>query len=516
MKYCLKLLCATLLLLALSFSSLVGCFGEIVDIGAEDESKRAEVTDAPTEEQTEQQTEKKTEQPTEKLPDPEPVVEDRLYLLDGKSDVEKALYLWDLQRKDILSVDSYTMYTEADIKGSYQGIPISAKMSGKTTAVGIISKSKPFFRDYTHMDMELNNGQYTQSVNTAEGYANGKLYFYEESAGIKNGVAAPCDYEEWLEYRNELSDYSSPELLEDSCENIIVVQNEEQVTLYLSEFSEDGLARIMSGFESFTEFIGAPCIDVEVQIVYRKDLLPVETSVEFVFEAMPNLPKFSMRATLEDIGKTKATTVSFGGYVAMNNLLEMKKLELKLDKMKNASHGSFTYNYTESLGYDAGDMLREDAGELSVEYWNAEDGYRFTIKDALSGYSTEYSGGILSVTASGGGVTTQEYTDAQAKAIIDGYIDPSDLSWERALHVTKNGNLIQIGLDNVNLNTFAVYLNQFGPIELDLRKNTGYLWHDQRNNNSFSATYYANIVVYDEGEFYDLEHKAFIDNVVYE
>jgi hypothetical protein len=54
MKYCLKLSCATLLLLALSFSSLVGCFGEVVDIGAEDESERAEATEAPIEEQTEQ------------------------------------------------------------------------------------------------------------------------------------------------------------------------------------------------------------------------------------------------------------------------------------------------------------------------------------------------------------------------------------------------------------------------------------------------------------------------------
>ncbi|MBE6593050.1 MAG: hypothetical protein E7642_03550 [Ruminococcaceae bacterium] len=518
MKYCLKLLCATLLLLALSFSSLVGCFGEIVDIGAEDGSERAEITDAPTEEQTEQPTEKKTEQPTEKLPDPEPVVEDRLSLLDGKSDAEKAIYLWDIQRQDILGVESYTMHTEAEIKGSYQGFPISAKVSGKTTASGIISKSKPFFREYMRMDMELNNGQYTESVITDEGYSGGMLYFCEEAAGIKNGVAAPCEYEEWLEYRRMLSDSSSPELLEDSCRNIAFEQTEEQIAMTLSGFSEDGLARIMSGFDSFTEFMGAPCIDVEVQLVYRKDLLPVDMSFEFVFDEGENAPEFSMRATLEDIGKTKAATVDFSGYKALRNLIELKKLELKLEEMKSASHGSFVYSYTESVSYDSDpdNALAEDEAELSVEYWNDDDGYRFIIEDALSGATVQYSNGILSISEDGEENITQACSDADAKAIIDAYIDPSDLNWGRTLSVTKNGNLIQSELNNVNLNTFGAYLVELGQTVPDLRKNYGYLWHDQRKNGSFSATYYANIAIYDEGEFYDLEHKALIDKVVYE
>ena len=520
MKYRFKLLGAILLVLALSFSSLVGCFGEIVDIGAEAESPSQEITEAPTEAPTEKQTEKQTQKQTEKLPEPEPepVVEDRLSLLDGKSDVEKAIYLWDIQRQDILDADSYTVNTEAEIKGSYQGVPISAKVSGKTTASGMISKNKPFFREYTQMDMELNYGQYTQSVNTAEGYANGKLYFYEESAGIKGGVAAPCDYEEWLEYRKTLSDFSSPELLADSCDNITIEQNEEQIALCLSGFSADGLARIMKGFESFTEFMGEPCVDVEIQIVYRKDLLPVDMSFEFVFDEAQNAPEFSMRATVEDVGKTKATTVNFGGYKFLQNILELKKLELKLEKMKSASHGSFTYNYTESIAYDSDldNALAEDAAELSIEYWNDDDGYRFSIEDALSEATVQYSNGILSMTDKGGEDTTQECTDGQARDIINAYIDPSDLGWRRVLYLTKNGNLIQCGLNNVNLSTFSTYLTRFDQTALDLRRNTGYFWYDERSNGSFSATYYANIVVYDEGEYYDLEHRAFIDNVVYE
>ena len=515
MKYRFKSLCAVLLLLALSFSSLVGCFGEVVDIDAGAESQSQEITEAPTQKPTEKPTEKPTQKPTEKLPEPEPVVEDRLSLLDGKSDAEKAIYLWDIQRQDILGVESYTMHTEAEIKGSYQGFPISAKVSGKTTAVGIISKNKPFFREYTQMEMDLNNGEYTQTVVTAEGYANGMMYLYDEAAGEKDGAAAQCEYDEWVAYRKADSEYFAPELLEDSCENIAFEQNEEQITMLLSGFSKDGLARIMKGFESFEEFLGAPCTDVEICIVYRKDLLPVDMSFEFVFDDAQNAPEFSMRSTLADIGKTKATTVDFGGYRAVKNLIEIKKLELKLEKMKNAKHGSFTYSYTEGITDDHGDAIIEDEAELSIEYWNDEDGYRFTVEDALTGSVTQYSNGVLSVFENGE-ENTLGYTDADAKAIIDMYIDPSDLNHKRGFNATLQGDLFQYDFTNVSVGMIEHYLRYLGEPVPDVRKNSGYLWHTEKKNGSFCATFNLSIAIYSEGEYYDIDHKALIDDVVYE
>ncbi len=374
-------------------------------------------------------------------------IEDRSQLLNGKKTSERALYLWngmfeDSEINDMVS--SLTQDMSLALHGTMQGYAISAEVTAKQLLIEGEGAIKPFAyeegKNVTTMIVDENT-TYTSTTTLKSGYADGKIFEYCSNDDGANGVYATHSAAQWETYRSiALSESSLAPIIDaEDCENKGFEFAGRNYTVRFSGFTDEGIAKLCDLFSLTDMPIDQTPTDLLIEATFRRDLLPTEMKISFVFEEADgeNLPSCEIVMSFKDYNKTEPITVDMSGWRDVGNMLYAQRALHRPKELKEAAVASFDYSTTISI-YQNNTYVTGGTTSYEILYSNAEDGgYAFSIQSTQGGTSYSYADGIYQIIG-GDNQGSYEITDERAREMMDPFVDPMgvDILW--LLRATKN------------------------------------------------------------------------------
>lgn len=436
------------------------------------------------------------------------VIENRSHLLNGMSLEEKAIFLWNGMFDDESDIDdtveSGTMELALAMVGTSQGYALNADMKGKSLHVEGAGSIKPF--DYEEMSatIRMEDDILNTTTTTKTGYANGKIFAYFSTDGEEYGVCATHSPADWKEYQAlSVSDSSStlPTIKEDFCQTKSFEWAGQGYTVSFSDFNENGLDAIGESIGDLIDILDETPTDARLSASFRRDLLPLEMKIEFVFEATDNETEPSCVITFQfkNYNNTHAFLVDMHDYDDAGDLLAARKVLHYKKAIPNAKQAVFTTKMDMTIK-QSGSTVGANTTSTDISLKNtANDGFSFTRWEN-SAVQAIYANGAYSTP----GQSPIEVHESQAKSLIEGFLDPLaiEIYWVKKAelrHESASGRLFVIELAACDPELYQVVCSRINATDKNIVvKNIYMTCEEDANGNLEKLSYWIAITTREE------------------
>lgn len=388
-----------------------------------------------------------------------------------KSEKEKALHLWNVNRSEPQGVDSFTMTAEITGEGVMMGMPFTVSGSGLSVFAGLKDTADLFYYSEVNERINVQNGSFVSETVLKDGFADGRMFAYQEVDGDGDGVYSRINASDWKTYYQEKNEDSNVKLLSEHVRNATFTEAAESYTATLTEFTDSGLAAIKKAVGSdMSQVMGSPFVQVEVSVTTDKSFLPVAMSMTLLFEAETgeDTPFLEMAYTYGSYNETKAPSVNLAGYRVVSDLRVLERIDKAIDDLKSASSAQLEFFQLCSLWQ--GDLVVNEAeSQVSVEFANSKNGYRFDLRDG-EGVRSWYANGIQYVQHPGQTVQQNAAAELAAKSHVENnYIDPGHFSIYNVSNVLEENGDYNVIVSETDLSPYAEIIAAFSATEDDVR-----------------------------------------------
>jgi len=374
-------------------------------------------------------------------------IEDRSQLLDGKTDEEKAVFLWngmfdeDSVIGDIVKSGTITLKILAGGTSSSYPLTIDAISKSMIIEEGDGAEALVTFQ-YEEATTSLKLGDLLDQTTLAKiGYVDGKIIEYSSGGDETYALYAAHTPAEWMRYRETVAsdtDDPSPVVEKAYCTVKSFEEAGQNYTVAFSGFTAAGLTAINGSLSGMIELLDQVPTDVTLTATFRRDLLPIEMKMVYVFDEDEgeNAPAFSVSFEFTDYNKTKAFSPDLSSYTDVGDLLSVRYLMGKQDALAEAASADFKYASTYEV-FQGGESLSASSLRYDITHANHPTaGYSFSMEETGSGDRYAYSEQTIYVNTQ-----FSEYadtmTDAQAKEMLRDFIDVLDTSLARVAVAEK-------------------------------------------------------------------------------
>lgn len=282
----------------------------------------------------------------------------------------------------------------------------------------------------------------TTMIYQDKGYADGMMFLYSREGGMQSRMKSPITPEEYNAFKTEMN-ADNPKILvgDDYCETMTCRQNEDKTwTATYEGFTEEGMKPFYAMLEGIEYAVTDEhkLVDVKMTCTADKDLYPIQTRIEYVFEeaegAKSSVPEVTVQTDYEGWNNTVlAEPYDISKFTEVEDL---RQVDLFLDALRDretAESGAFKVDTRASSSF--GDQYENITRIQEVTFQNY-DGYRFTMdyRDGGYDYHATYRDGELTTV-----VTDQKTGDEvnrktvsvrpyEAQATIQNLMDSESIS----------------------------------------------------------------------------------------
>lgn len=327
------------------------------------------------------------------------------------------------------SYDSYESGLSVNFKAFVNGIEFSTTAEGIDIRTGVNSDNPEF---YTQIKTTVSSPvlSSTQKVTMVEAYYGGNYFISNRGDGCNQKLYSPMSKEDAAEYNDDDGD----DFFEfDECENREFVKNDDGTwTLTFSGYTEETIGEMIDDFGIDRSMLNADVSDVVVLITADEDLNATELKLDFAFEQTPgetSLPEISVACTFSKFGEAviDPSPIDPEKYTKVDDIRLLDEIDDMWSSRLEVSEGEFTLTLSQSVTVMGESQYAQEVDK--VVYGTGSDGYFYDIDAETGGvkYDISYKNGVQSVVVDGQS-TTQEQTEADARAFVEGLIDSCDFS----------------------------------------------------------------------------------------
>lgn len=434
------------------------------------------------------------------------------------NDKEKALYLWNRRvNEDEMTKGEQMAKLSASAEGEMQGLPFVMSIVG--TIQMRYDGNEFFYYEDASERVNVNNGQYTTDIVIQNGYADGKMFSYQENDGDGRGVYSSLSAKDYVAYLQEKTEDGKMELTAAMVGEYTLTATEEggyEVTM--SALTAEGMKTLKNTLGDLSTVMGGDLTSVEIDFAVDKALNPTVMEIHCSYEAEEgkDVPTLEMKMEFVKIDElTEWAEVSLAGYHDVGDLRVIDRLERAIKEAKGASTGSLTA--LESCVFAQGDrVLSENTVTEDVTFSNGKEGYRFAIEDSNDSI-VSYENGKVVIKQAGQADQTQDWDKMTAKRFFENrYFVFGDFNAYRVGTAEQKGNDISISLSDVDMSIFSSLFEAAQVSESDAKNVKGTITATVTDGKLVSVRYDVSFQMSDSHTTYDVTYVKQISDVTYE
>ncbi len=407
-------------------------------------------------------------------------------LLEGKTDEEKALFIWEYQRTDDI-VSSYTADMSFCIEGTTQnGIAVEMNMTGTLAEANRSSNTNLSYYEDSEVSYSVAGNEYPKIV-TKMGYSNGRIFLYTKDGTSESGIYARHSVDDWNSYKKLKAekDDQDPPITKENCNSLRFEQLADGYRAVYTDFTEDVMKQIDDSLGSLSNLLDQKHSDMEITVETDSKLLPKKIIINYIYENTEDsvTPKCSISAEYHDYNKAKAPSVDFSSYRDVGNILAIERFNKKRASLTEALTVSFSYEATTKVKSD-GTTVAQATTSYSVvagDLYNNNE-YSFCIIDKNSDEMWTYENGIYSYCANGAEVSKQLLSEVQARSIIDELIDTVPIEETKITTAREPSTGYDFELTDFDISMFDSLLDTLGATKNDIKSQKAVINYMHRLN----------------------------------
>ena len=442
-------------------------------------------------------------------------------LLEGKTDEEKALFIWEYQRNDDI-VSSYTADMSFCIEGTTQnGIAVEMNMTGKLAEANRSSNTNLSYYEDSEVSYSVAGNEYPKIV-TKMGYSNGRIFLYTKDGTSESGIYARHSVDDWNSYKKLKAgkDDQDPPITKENCRSLRFEQLADGYRAVYTDFTEDVMKQIDDSFGSLSNgLLDQKHSNMEITVETDNKLLPKKIIINYIYENTEDsvTPKCSISAEYHDYNNTKIPSVDFSSYRDVGNILAIERFNKKRASLTEALTISFAREDT-TIVKSGGTTVSQSTTSYSVVacglYNNTK--YSFCIMDENSDQMWRYENGIYSYCANGAEVSNQLLSDAQARSIIDTLIDIVPIDETKITKASEPSTGYDFELTDFDISMFNSLLDTLGATKNDIKSQKAVINYMHRLNTDDFGVLGCRITIEVQTAHasYTITHEAIVSSVM--
>ncbi len=389
-------------------------------------------------------------------------------LLNGKTNEEKAIFLWNKMYDEDFDVSSYTTESTVSLVTQIMGYRMSADGTIKLRVVKGSDTTQPFYLQETVTRSQMGEGmdmvEFTETAK--KGYADGKIFEYMSDDESKNGVYAAHSADEWETYyalTSGADETLAPTVEMGDCETVTFEWISEGYRVSFSGFTEEAMKAIGGALGEMMYLFDQDPIDVTMSATFRHDLLPIQMQLALVFDEGESASSFTMQADFKDFNNTEPITVNMSSYRDVGDLVAFAQIIDKQNQLIDAKSASYLFKSVTEVT-DPNNVKDTVIETYDISSKNTEEGYSFVVEDSY-GTRTTYANGVYEMDG-----FPMDMTDVEAKELLRMTVEPIALDAALLSHIEETEDGYCATLTSCDLSMFFDVLWQFDVTEEDIRE----------------------------------------------
>ena len=325
--------------------------------------------------------------------------------------------------------------------------------SESTTKVFIEGAISEVYKEHSETDttVTVTNGEEeptVETVNTVQGFIDGKLYRSTEKAGSTSKMWSPITKLEYFDHKEFLDDGIEIALTKDTCFTATLTYNDDGTWVAtFTDFFSDALETYENYVEAISTYfpIGTELDDVTVEIGVTEDFLIDYIKVDYIYKNAENgsapLPTVALAAEIFDYNATEVQNTDLSEYTEIADIRVIDKLEKTLSVIADKKSAEFNVTSTQT------NYLHGDTSEMeqtyNVTYSNTDGKFASSIThtDHLGVVTvTEYMNGKKIIAIDGGDEQVEESSDLIEKEYVKSLITSGSHLFLDIIDVEKDGS----------------------------------------------------------------------------
>ena len=368
--------------------------------------------------------------------------------LNGMKEADRAVEFMKVLDKNLEKQSAYAMDVNMSMTLEVYRTEFTVTSTGTEIICGK-GTDDYFKRSETRQIMNV-NGKETE-INTVEGFADGKMFYYQAEDGKRTvrlwSALSAADFAVFeTDYvYGAVGDFGEDMIASDAVTRTCEQNSDKTWTATYTDYTAEGLRdfdSLMEGLDALSEDVRLA--DVVLTVTADMELLPTTMELAFVFEHTEEgdedtpLPEMTAKATYRDIGTAQPVAVELDNYTEVADLRVATIVEKSLNDFMNADKAEFELVTTQSVKYggESSKSTETDKGTFGVD----ENGFTFDI-DARVGvtrYDVTYKDEIYLVMKGDKKESKKYWTEAEAKAYIEGLLDPGAFTISQVRNIEKD------------------------------------------------------------------------------
>ena len=332
--------------------------------------------------------------------------------------------LWERMNQALNEVESYESQMEFTANYTMMETDVTMNGSGEIVATSSDGKIDSYYEKITAKTSIADITEMESS--TLSAYHDGKMYIANEQDGeVLQKFSAVTTAEKYWEDRSTLIDFDYM-----VCAEKKLTQNEDGTwTMNLSGYSESALTQLLEDTGLGEADLGAEISDVEIEITATKKYLLQDVAISFVFEEGA-AASFEVLVTYSAYNEATipAEELNAADYKAVDDLYILNDFDDMLQERIDTKEGRFSLELKQNIRLD---MSKGEYAETDiVEYGEKNEKYYYEThivaeNNGVKSYEGDivYENGVQTVTLEGQSPYTNEQTEDEARAFIEGLID---------------------------------------------------------------------------------------------
>ena len=368
--------------------------------------------------------------------------------LNRMEEPDRAMALSELISVNGEAADSYTVEIEVSLECVYQEVDVEVNAEGSMYYTGLKGDS-PAYHSSTTTKTEAMEGEIENTTRVQEGFRDGKMYRYYREDGVRQRLYSPISWEDFGKYMESRNDVTEFDFKDGDCTDITCAQQEDGSWFAtMKGFTEDGITPFREMIADFEEMLGEDfaIADVSFTFTTTEDFYLSAFTMEYTFEALnedneEDPPVMKLEAEIGKYNATEPQEIDFDDYTEVVDLRLLDVPEKSMKEFSDGEKGKFQFDINQRvlLGTQKNELIESDL----VSFANKDGKYTYQVEAEQNNYEifmTYTSGTASTVVKERGQVisnTSEESTDEEAKAFIDGLLQQTVFDSNRVSDIEK-------------------------------------------------------------------------------